>query len=413
MPSSKTETDLYSLFTRSTGVSTDSRKVGEGNIFFALRGDNFDGNRFAADALARGAAWAVVDDASVATSDRYIVVDNTLTTLQEMASRHRRRLAIPIMAITGTNGKTTTKELIAGVLAERVRVSATAGNLNNHIGVPLTLLGMNTETDIGIVEMGASGVGERAALCAIAQPDLGLIPTLGRAHLEGFGSEENIRKAKGELYDYLAEHGGTAFYRESDPILAEMVAARPDLDAIAYSASLADGMDTHLTGSYNKFNIAAAVAVGWYFDLPREESAHAVESYIPDNSRSQRVETADNTLIVDCYNANPSSMSAAIDAFAALPSERTKAVILGDMLELGAYAASEHAKILTQVRQAGISEMYLVGDNFARAAQDTDAHLFKDAAALAAYLTDHPLRNRTILLKGSNGIRLDTVKDKL
>ncbi|MBQ1205087.1 MAG: UDP-N-acetylmuramoyl-tripeptide--D-alanyl-D-alanine ligase, partial [Alistipes sp.] len=303
-------TALYELYLKHPSISTDTRRIAPDSLFFALRGASFDGNRFAADALAKGAVAAIVDDPSVAVDERYIVVKDTLRALQELAHEHRTALGIPILAIAGSNGKTTTKELVSRVLAEKFRIYATRGNLNNHIGVPLTLLAMTSETEFGIVEMGASACGEIARLCEIADPDFGILTNVGRAHLEGFGGEEGVRRGKGELYDYLTQYEGVAFLREEDETLRSMAEERTTLQAEYYSEREAEGIEHHLEGIYNRYNVAAAAAIGRYFCIEEEAVRRAIGSYLPDNNRSQREERATNTLIIDCYNANPSSMQA-------------------------------------------------------------------------------------------------------
>ena len=289
---------LYALFERYPAVATDSRRAGEGTIFFALRGDRFDGNRFALAALDAGAACAVVDDPAVAASageayaGRIVTVDDALAALQALACEHRRRLGIPLLAIVGSNGKTTTKELVSRVLAEKYAVYATQGNLNNHIGVPLTLLAMTRDTELGVVEMGASACGEIALLCAIAEPNFGLITNVGRAHLEGFGGVEGVRRGKGELYDYLAANGGRAFVRRDDGTLVKMAAERGNLAVEFYDPAIADGVGHRLEGAFNRLNVAAAMAVGRYFGVDEERIRDAVAAYRPDNNRSQRRSTA-------------------------------------------------------------------------------------------------------------------------
>ncbi len=281
-----------------------------------------------------------------------LLVPDTLAALQQLAREHRRALGIPILALTGSNGKTTTKELVHRVLSERFRTSATQGNLNNHIGVPLTLLAMTRDTEFGVVEMGASACGEIALLCSIAEPNYGLITNIGRAHLDGFGGPEGVRRGKGELYDFLAANGGRAFVCRDDDVLTPMAAERDPLAAEYYPATLAEGMRHRLEGEYNRFNIAAAVAVGRYFDIDEERIRHAVAGYVPDNHRSQRIETPHNTVLADCYNANPSSMRAAIGHFRteSAGTHTQKALILGDMLELGDWAQAEHEAILRRQR---------------------------------------------------------------
>ena len=273
--------DLYALFRRHPHVSTDTRRIEPGSIFFALRGATFDGNRFVNEALAKGAAWAVADDPAAAGTDaRVLVVDDTLRTLQELARTHRRTLGIPILAVAGSNGKTTTKELTSRVLGSRFALHATRGNLNNHIGVPLTLLAMTPDTEFGIVEMGASACGEIAGLASIAEPDYGILTNIGRAHLEGFGGPEGVRRGKGELFDYLAAHGGLAFVPDEDPTLVAMAAERPSLRVERYSRTLADNIPSHLEGEYNRYNIAAAAAIGRHFGIPDADIRRAVAGYL-------------------------------------------------------------------------------------------------------------------------------------
>ena len=404
---------LYDLFCRHPRISTDTRRIEPGSLFFALRGATFDGNRFAAEALQAGAAYAVVDDPAAATDARTVLVGDTLQALQELAREHRRALGIPILAVAGSNGKTTTKELVSRVLAERFEVHATRGNLNNHIGVPLTLLAMTRETEFGVVEMGASACGEIARLAAIAEPNYGILTNIGRSHLEGFGGPEGIRRGKGELYDFLAANGGRAFVREEDPVLTEMIAERPGLAAEYYSERLAEGVESLLAGDYNRYNIAAAVAIGRYFDVDDERIRHAIAGYAPDNNRSQRTRTARNTLLVDCYNANPTSMRAAIAGFLAEPlgACTRRVLILGDMLELGAWAAEEHAAILRLAAQNPEAELYLVGAEFTRAcaAAEPSARIrcYPTREELAAELRSRPLTGALVLLKGSHGIGLE------
>ena len=384
--------ELYDIFREHPHISTDTRNIGADSIFFALRGATFDGNRFAAEALDKGAAYAVVDDPAAVTDERMVLVGDTLGALQELAREHRRRLAIPILAISGSNGKTTTKELVSRVLAERFEVYATRGNLNNHIGVPLTLLAMTRDTQFGVVEMGASACGEIALLASIAEPNYGILTNIGRAHLEGFGGPEGVRRGKGELYDYLAAHGGTAFVPEADPTLGEMAAERPALKSVRCPLDGADGIESHLEGAYNRANIAAAAAVGRYFGVPEERIRAAIAGYRPDNNRSQRVVTGRNTLIVDCYNANPSSMRASVENFLGEPLDgRTQRIfILGDMLELGAWSEEEHRAIAALAAGDPAARLMLVGGEFARACAGSEvarrAEFYPSRTELAAEL---------------------------
>ena len=410
---------IYDLFGECTEVTTDSRNVNEGSLFVALRGASFDGNKFVCAALDKGAKYAIADsDEPTAErpdlAERIIRVENSLATLQALALEHRLRLAIPIIGIVGSNGKTTTKELVCRVLAERFEIYATRGNLNNHIGVPLTLLAMNNETEFGVVEMGASACGEIELLASIAEPNYGIITNIGRAHLEGFGGEEGVRRGKGELFDFLAENGGHAFVPEEDATLKVMAAERENLAAEYYSRTIADGIPNHLEGEYNRANIAAAVAVGQYFDIPQERIVDAIANYTPDNNRSQRVATERNTLIVDCYNANPSSMAAAIENMRA-EKGKGKLLILGDMLELGEWSSEEHRRTLEAALSIEKAEIITVGSNFREAAHSLAANVkcFDNNVALGEYLTLNTLRDRTILLKGSRGIALEKIIEKL
>lgn len=406
--------NLYSLFAKHPHVSTDSRKIIPDSIFFALRGASFDGNHFAAAALEQGAAAAVVDDRTVYDAhpglhERMILCDNALAALQELAREHRRHLNIPIMAIVGSNGKTTTKELTAAVLSRKYRIHATAGNLNNHIGVPLTLLAMTHDTQLGVVEMGASACGEIALLASIAAPDYGIITNIGLSHLEGFGGADGIRRGKGELYDWLAAHDGRAFIRREDETLMSMAAERSDMAVEYYPTSLADGIKSNLAGDYNRFNIAAAVAIGRYFGVDEKDIRDAIAGYEPSNNRSQRVVTERNTLIVDCYNANPSSMEAAIRNFSAEPlgNRSRRVMILGDMLELGEWSAQQHKAIASLAAESG-AEIVLCGANFS-AAESLSQRTFANRAELERYLKINPIDNSLILIKGSRGIGLEHI----
>lgn len=408
---------LYEKYLASEGVVTDSRKIVGGEMFFALRGDNFDGNLYAAKALEAGARWAVVDSAEVAVDDHYIVVPDTLTALQELAHHHRLQLQIPFLAIAGTNGKTTTKELVAAVLSRKYRICYTRGNLNNHIGVPLTLLSVPQDAEFAIVEMGASAQGEIALLAQIAAPNYGLITNIGRAHLEGFGGVEGIRKGKGELYDYLQRSNGTALYRSDDEVLRTMIAEREGLRAVGYPTSLSEGVRSNLVGDYNRFNIAAAVAVGDYFDVPCEEVLAAIAEYVPSNNRSQSMTTERNLLTVDCYNANPSSMGVAIanhnaTSHADYPH---KVLILGDMLELGEWSHAEHSAILATALAGGAERVLTVGANFMAASGGDDCRVvrFADAAKLGLWLEQSPLERCFVLVKGSRGVGLERIIAKL
>jgi UDP-N-acetylmuramoyl-tripeptide--D-alanyl-D-alanine ligase len=425
---------LYKLFVQHPAVCTDSRNVVKNSIFFALKGENFDGNRFALQALEQGAAYAVVDDPALPPHPQLIHTENALKALQDLACTHRQTLKMPLLAITGTNGKTTTKELTAQVLSAKFKVSVTCGNLNNHIGVPLTLLRMNAGTQIGVVEMGANHPGEIAQLCRIAMPNYGLITNVGKAHLQGFGSLEGVCKAKGELYDYLAETHGAVFYNAGNPLLCKMINDRnierlipyntaenkaaifPNSEAHPFLRLAVKGfpdIDTHLVGNYNADNVLAALATGRTFGVPPHDAVAAINKYIPSNNRSQLLQTAQHTVIIDAYNANPSSMAAAIDNFAQLPYPN-KCAILGDMLELGANSAEEHAQVISLVKQKLFTTVFLVGEHFAQANAGRAFQSFEHVEALRNHLHQHPIAPQAaVLLKASHGIRLETLIPEL
>ncbi|MDR3236534.1 MAG: UDP-N-acetylmuramoyl-tripeptide--D-alanyl-D-alanine ligase [Prevotellaceae bacterium] len=426
---------IYRLFEQHPIICTDSRNITADSIFFALKGDHFDGNRYALQALDAGVAYAVVDDTTLPPHPQLIQVVDTLKALQDLASTHRRKLGIPVIAITGTNGKTTTKELTAQVLSAKFKVGVTSGNLNNHIGVPLTLLRMTAGTQIGVVEMGANHPCEIAALCRIALPDYGLITNVGKAHLQGFGSLEGVCKAKGELYDYLAATSGAIFYNTGNPLLCRMVNERnppkihpygiaenhaavvcPSGDAHPFLHLTVEGypdIRTHLIGNYNTDNVLAALAVGAAFGVSPDAAAAAINHYEPSNNRSQLLHTARHTIIMDAYNANPASMTAAIENFAQLPATG-KYAILGDMLELGAESATEHAAIIALLKEKPFTDVLLVGTQFTQAAVGVLFKSFADIAALRAYLRQHPIASQaTILLKASRGMHLEDIVPEL
>ena len=414
--------ELYALFKSSAGVNTDTRTIRENQLFFALKGENFDGNAFALNALEAGACRAVVSDTIEADDPRLIKVPDTLKTLQELAAYHRKQLDIPVIGLTGTNGKTTTKELIRAVLSAKYSVKATTGNLNNDIGVPLTVLGIGEDAQIAIVEMGASHPEDLRPLLAVSQPTHGLITNVGKAHLLGFGSYEGVKHAKGLLYDYLKEHDGVVFANADDEVLQEMLWER-EMTRIPYGLegvtllratpqepflTMVFGgkttLRTQLVGAYNAANIMAALKIGWFFEVPEADALAAIAAYMPSNNRSQLVKTQKNTLIVDAYNANPSSMAVALDNLSL--GEGRKVALIGEMRELGAEAAVEHRKIVERLQGM---EAYLVGEEFAKAAEGTGIPVFESSDALAAYLQEHPLEGCTILIKGSRGTRMEKV----
>ena len=435
--------ELYKLYQQHPLITTDSRDCPEGSIFFALKGESFDGNRFAKAALEKGCAYAVIDEREFAEegNGRLILVDNVLTTFKELAREHRRRFDIPVIGITGTNGKTTTKELIAAVLGEKYNVMYTRGNFNNDVGVPKTLFSLRPEHEIAVVEMGASHPGDIKALVDYVEPTCGLITNVGRAHLQGFGSFEGVKRTKGELYDFLESHNGLLFLNESNPDLMEMAAQRNFGRIISYGRDeggnvegevidcspflnfrwrqhLHSGqmpanayeVETHLIGAYNLDNMLAAIAVGLHFGVSPAQINHALGHYIPSNNRSQLETTEHNRLIVDAYNANPSSMAAAIDNFKLMKAER-KMAILGDMLELGAVSDEEHQKTVNALAAAGIKEVWLVGEEFGK--PHTAFRKFKNVDEVKAAIAAHRPENYHILIKGSNGIHLSQLPELL
>lgn len=408
---------LYDIFRASTGVTTDSRAISEGALFFALRGASFDGNRFAVDALRKGASVAVIDDATVRENapeeltERLFVVEDTLRALQDLAREHREALGIPILSVAGSNGKTTTKELVSRVLAEKYEVYATRGNLNNHIGVPLTLLAMDHTTEFGVVEMGASACGEIALLASIAQPNYGILTNIGRSHLEGFGGVEGIRRGKGELFDFLNATGGRAFVPADDNVLSEMATERKNMAVEYFAFATSNGVEHQLEGDYNLKNIAAAMSIGRYFDVDENRIRHAIATYTPTNNRSQRTVTDRNTLIVDCYNANPSSMRASLESFLSERSELPRVCILGDMLELGEWSAEEHRSIVELIAAADFERIWLVGKHFTEAAttiaNNPRVSCFASREQVAERLETDPIEGALVLVKGSHSIGLE------
>jgi len=426
--------ELYILFRQSTGLSTDTRRIEEGNLFFALTGENFNGNRFAIKALERGASYAIVDDPSLDYHAQLIQVNDVLSCLQDLATYHRQQFDIPLIAITGSNGKTTTKELISLVLESHYPVHYTQGNFNNHIGVPLTLLAMPMETEVAVIEMGANHQGEIADLCRITRPTHGLITNVGKAHLEGFGGFEGVKIGKGELYAYLAQHNGLAFINKGEPHLTEMAAEvktklfyekrqQPGLfsiqlldDRTFLALAFKDYMgretivQSQLIGAYNFHNIMAAVALGVYFKVPSERIKTAIESYLPKNNRSQLMEWEGNTIILDAYNANPTSMEHALLNLQE-QKEQSKVAILGDMLELGITSPIEHLRI-AEVAQQITPQLVLVGQEFEQAAQQLGIQHFMEVSSLRTWFLQQDYKHQLILVKGSRGIGLERLFDQ-
>ena len=427
---------LYRIYQEHPVVTTDSRKCPSGSMFFALRGETFNGNQYAKQALEQGCAVAVVDDGSVVPPEdaRFILVDDVLSTLQQLAAWHRRQWGGPVIQVTGTNGKTTTKELLAAVLGRKYNVHYTQGNLNNHIGVPLTLLGLHAEHNLAVVETGANHPGEIAQLCGFAQADCGLITNVGRAHLEGFGSFEGVKRTKGELYDDLKARGKFIFLNAQDDDLRQMAAERGFCTSDApHCKPYAEGrvsacapfvefqwregeaqpwhtVSTHLVGAYNLANLRAAVTVGLHFGVPASDIEDALAAYVPTNSRSEWRNTDRNRLLVDAYNANPASMAAALDNFDLIEGEN-KMVILGDMRELGADSQKEHQRIVARLEQMQLQEVWLVGSEFAGTRHPFRS--FANVEEVKQELAQRPLSGRTILIKGSNGIRLQQLPEHL
>ena len=418
---------IYEVFKKSTGISTDTRNINKGQIFLALKGASFDGNQYADFALDQGASHVIVDDPKVVKDERYILVMDALHTLQKLANYHRNQFDIPVFSLTGTNGKTTTKELIVAVLEQKYNVSSTKGNFNNHIGVPLTLLDIDETAEIAVVEMGANKVGDIRELCSIGNPTVGLITNVGQAHLEGFGSFEGVVKTKTEIYDFLINNDRPLFYNDQEEILKGN--AQRSKKAIAFQSEdnkwevdLKDqegvtvqrggiSIKTQLTGSYNAQNIAAAIALGEYFDVPMEAIKKGLEGYVPTNNRSQIMKKGSNLLILDAYNANPTSMKAAIENLAT--KSGNKLAVLGDMFELGQYSEDAHKAVIDQLKKEGVSA-YLVGEEFSKQ-KDTDQSqsYFKTTEDLKVFLEDNKIEDSIVLVKGSRGIALEKVLEVL
>ena len=430
--------EVYELYRKHRTVCTDTRKIVPGSIFFALKGDNFDANAFAAEALEKGCAFAVVDNPKYAKGEGCILVDDVLKTLQKTAVLHRRRSMIPFIGITGTNGKTTTKELVKSVLGVRYKVYATEGNLNNHIGVPLTILAMPQDTEIAVIEMGANHPGEIAELCRIALPTFGLITNIGQAHLEGFGSFANIVNTKTALYEFVKKVHGKVFVNADNSILMN---ASCDVERFCYgsrenvflrmthleeeqvkytcclhgtpSAPNITKIESNLIGKYNLENLAAAACVGRYFSLNDQEIKEGLDRYQPTNYRSQGIQVGKNVIIADAYNANPTSMEAALENFAEMHFSATKLPILGDMLELGSVSKEEHQKVVDLLQKLKFDTVYLVGENFAKTNRPQNYRSFAKAEDLNDFLSENPLNMHCLLVKGSHGVHLEKVIDML
>jgi UDP-N-acetylmuramoyl-tripeptide--D-alanyl-D-alanine ligase len=422
---------LYEKFLQAGAISTDTRQISAGSIFFALRGDKFNANEFAKEALEKGASFAVIDDAAFAIDDRCILVEDTLIALQDLARYHRNQLTIPVIGLTGSNGKTTSKELLNAVLSKKYKTFATKGNLNNHIGVPLSILSIDKSVEIAVIEMGANHVGEIALLCAISNPTHGFITNIGRAHIGTFGGFDNIVRGKSELFQHLIKHNGVVFINSQNPIFTNMAKrfAKPYLyptvgdfyhasllDAdpfIRYKAENDETVQTQLMGAYNFENIAAALCIGKYFEVSGDEANSAIAGYVPGNMRSQVIKKGTNTIILDAYNANPSSMEAAIENLAAIKASK-KVAILGDMFELEEEAEAEHKKIGELLSTKKFDLVYFCG-NLMKAANSVyeKGKLFEKKDQLIEYLKANPIQDATVLVKASRGIGLETIVEYL
>lgn len=419
--------DLYNIYKQYPSVQTDTRQLKPGDIFFALKGDNFNGNTFARQAINAGAAYAVIDEAGYEVPGKTILVDDVLTTLQQLAQYHREQLSIPVIAITGSNGKTTTKELVHVVLSSTYKTYTTEGNLNNHIGIPITILKIKKDAEIAVIEMGANHQKEITGYCRYTQPSHGIITNCGKAHLEGFGGVEGVRKGKGELYDYLRTHNGTAFVMWDYDYLKEMSKGIPniirygtaaaDIEGVALDSepflevnitkgSLAGCIKTRLVGDYNLPNVLLAVAIGKYFNVPDNKIKEAIENYTPSNSRSQLIETGSNKIILDAYNANPSSMKLAIENFAKLHADN-KVLILGAMAELGNESLEEHKAIVEEINHYRWKQVVLVGGDFLKFKHSFPT--FENSVQATEWFKQQKYTDSHILIKGSRSMKMEKI----
>ena len=426
---------LYSLYLANPSISTDTRSITKGSIFFALKGDNFNANEFAQQSVEKGASYAIVDEAKYA-NDKCLLVEDVLATLQDLARHHREQLKIPVIGLTGSNGKTTSKELINAVLAERYKTFATFGNLNNHIGVPLSILAIRDDVEIAVIEMGANHQKEIELLCSIAQPTHGIITNVGMAHLDGFGGFEGVKKGKSELYAYLKTTQGYTFINRDNSDLMEMSAdaglsklifygtengntikgklknSDPFIEVEWTNHEFSSTVKTNLTGSYNFENILAAICIGDFFDLTPEEINRGLTNYLPKNNRSQLTKTENNTVICDFYNANPSSMSAALNNISVLTANN-KVAILGDMFELGPESETQHELIAAQAMKSGLDKIIFIGKYFFALNHDYDAVFCETPEQAATYLLENKITNSLVLLKGSRGMKLESLLNYL
>ena len=427
---------LYEVFKNHPIICTDSRSVVSGCIFFSLKGPNFNGNTFAEKALELGAVCAVIDEAQYKKDERYILVDNVLITLQQLANHHRKHLTIPVLAITGSNGKTTTKELIRNVLSKKYRTIATKGNLNNHIGVPLTILSITKDTEFAVIEMGANHQKEIDSYCRILEPDYGIITNVGKAHLEGFGGFEGVKKGKGELYLWIAKNGKGIFLNgNSNDLIAmakefkfpqtvlygtgqefycigELESDEPFLKVNWKCGNTKSIINAQLIGRYNFENILSAICIGNFFEVNPDDINDAIESYVPDNSRSQIIKKKSNTIILDAYNANPTSMVAALDNFRKV-SAHHKIVFLGEMAELGEESFAEHQKIISVLVRESYDKIILVGENFKSFSDKIKGLYFDDSEKATSWLKQNPLEDSFILIKGSRSSKMEKIMEAL
>lgn len=427
-----TTAELYQHFLNNPLISTDTRNISDGCIFFALKGDNFNANTFAAQAIEKGASFAVVDEEEYAVNENCLLVDDVLLTLQDLARHHRKQLNIPVIGLTGSNGKTTSKELVNAVLAERYKTFATSGNLNNHIGVPLSILAITNDVEIAVIEMGANHQKEIELLCTIAQPTHGIITNVGMAHLDGFGGFEGVKKGKAELYAYLKETNGYTFINRDNAYLLEM-SAQAGLSKLIYYGTengntikgmlkssdpfievewtnhdVSTAMKTNLTGSYNFENILAAICIGDFFDMSPEDINSGLANYQPKNNRSQLTKTDSNTVICDFYNANPSSMMAALNNIAVLSADQ-KTAILGDMFELGPESAVQHELVAKQATQSGLNKVIFIGSHFYAFKDQFKGIFFETPVEASLYLQENAIEDNLVLLKGSRGMKLESL----
>ncbi|WP_200940300.1 UDP-N-acetylmuramoyl-tripeptide--D-alanyl-D-alanine ligase [Pedobacter sp. Leaf194] len=427
-----TTEELYEHYLKHPVISTDTRNIAEGCIFFALKGDNFNANTFAAQAIEKGAAFAVVDEAEYSEAGNCLLVEDVLTALQALAKHHRKQLSIPVIGLTGSNGKTTSKELINAVLAERYKTFATFGNLNNHIGVPISILSIRNDVEVAVIEMGANHQKEIELLCTIAQPTHGVITNVGMAHLDGFGGFEGVKKGKAELYAYLkANHGYTFINRDNSHLMqmseaaglsklifygtengntikGKLQSSDPFISVEWTNHEVLSTVYTHLTGSYNFENILAAICIGDFFDMEPEEINRGLENYHPKNNRSQLIKTETNTVVCDFYNANPSSMAAALANIAVLTANR-KVAILGDMFELGPESEEQHKRIAEQAMNSGLDQIIFIGKYFYALSKNYNAVFFEKPDEAADYLKTNKISDALILLKGSRGMKLESL----